>query len=114
VVKFLLFFAALVGGGWYYFKPLPPGKGANADAGKRAATVILRTVETYRGATGVYPMHLEDLIPDYLSSIPRLSNGSQFEYERLGWNYKLTFNYTNPLPVHCNYMPATKWECEWF
>jgi hypothetical protein len=113
-VKFLLVLAALCGAGWYYLKPQPPGKGPNADAGKRAAVPILRTLENYRGEHGAYPMSLEDLIPSYLAGIPRLSNGSSWDYTRLGANYKLTFNYTNPLPVHCSYHSATKWECSWF
>lgn len=113
-MKFLLVLAALCGAGWYYLKPQPPGKGPNADAGKRAAVPILRTLENYRGEHGAYPMSLEDLIPSYLAGIPRLSNGSSWDYTRLGANYKLTFNYTNPLPVHCSYHSATKWECSWF
>jgi len=113
-VKFLLIVGIIAGAAWYHFKPLPPGKGPAADGGKRAATVILRTIENYRGARGYYPGSLEDLVPEFLAGIPTLSNGSRFEYLRLGMNYKLTFNYESPLPVHCSYMPTTQWSCEWF
>jgi len=113
-VKFLLVLCALAAGAWYYLKPLPPGVGPNADAGKRSATVILRTLENYRGDHGAYPVSLEDLIPSYLAGVPKFANGSSFDYVRLGLTYKLTFNYTNPLPVHCSYQPAAKWSCEWF
>lgn len=113
-MKFLLVLIALAAGAWIYLKPLPPGKGPNAQAGMRASGVIIQTVENYRGAHGMYPLTLSELVPEYLSGVPRLSNGSEIEYERLGGNFKLTFNYTNPLPVHCSYSPGVKWQCEWF
>ena len=113
-MKMLLVLALLLGGAWTYFKPLPPGKGPNAAAGMRAGTAILRTLESFRGSRGVYPLSLEDMVPEYLSGLPRLSNGSSWEYQRLGGSFKLTFNYANPLPVHCSYEPGTKWACEWF
>jgi hypothetical protein len=113
-VKFLLVLASIAGMTWYYLKPLPPGVGPNADAGKRAATAILRSLESYRGDHGMYPETLEELMPAYLSKRPMLSNGRRFSYQRIVSNYKLTFNYTNPLPIHCSYEPARKWYCEWF
>lgn len=114
-MKLVLFLAALAAGAWFYFGPLPtPGQGPNAAAGMRAGNAIVQTMEGYRSARGVYPMSLEEMVPEYLAGLPRLSNGSSFEYQRLGATFKLTFNYTNPLPVHCNYEPATKWECSWF
>lgn len=113
-VKFLIIMAALIGGAWYYYKPLPPGKGPEADAGKRAATVILRTLENYRGDRGAYPEELDQLVPDYLGKVPRLSTGRIFEYQRITYTYRLTFNYASPFPVHCTYRPETKWACEYF
>jgi hypothetical protein len=113
-MKFLLVLAAIAVAAWVYLKPLPPGQGPNAQAGMRASAAIIQTVESYRSARGVYPLNLSDLVPEFLSGVPHLSNGSEIEYERLGANYKLSFNYTNPLPVHCNYSPGSKWQCEWF
>lgn len=113
-MKMVVVIAALLAGAWLYFKPLPPGKGPNAAAGMRAGATIVQVLEGYKSSHGVYPMNLTDLMPDYLAGVPHLSNGSSFEYERLGANFKLTFNYTNPLPVHCSYEPATRWACEWF
>jgi hypothetical protein len=112
-MKFMLVLGAIIGAAWIYFKPLPPGKGPAAEAGKRASAVLIQTVENYRTARAVYPMVLDDLIPDYLSRLPHLSNGSEIDYTRLGATYKITFSYTNPLPVHCSYQPGKKWECEW-
>ncbi len=114
-MKLLLFIVGLGAGAWFYFGPLPaPGQGPNAAAGKRAGDALVRTMEGYRSARGVYPMSLEELVPEYLAGLPRLSNGSSLEYQRLGPSFKLTFNYTNPLPVHCSYEPATRWDCSWF
>jgi hypothetical protein len=113
-VRFLFVLAVTLGATWYYHKPLPPGKGPSADAGKRQATVVLRGLESYRGDHGAYPEDLEALVPEYLSKLPLLSNGSPFDYQRLGANYRLTFNYTNPFPIHCTYEPATRWDCDWF
>ncbi|MBK7349462.1 MAG: hypothetical protein IPI92_06315 [Gemmatimonadetes bacterium] len=113
-MKMLVVLAALLAGGYLFYKPLPPGKGPNAAAGMRAGGTIVQVLEGYRSSRGMYPQSLEDMVPEYLAGVPHLSNGSSFEYERLGANFKLTFNYTNPLPVHCSYQPATRWACEWF
>jgi hypothetical protein len=112
-MKFLLIMGALIAGAWFYLKPLPPGKGPDADAGKRAATAILRTLENYHGEKGYYPEELDYLVPDYLQRLPRLGAGRVFEYQRLNTTYRLTFNYASPLPVHCTYRPETRWRCEW-
>jgi hypothetical protein len=113
-MKYLLVLAVLAAAAWFYFKPLPPGKGPDADHGKRVAGALIQTLESYRSARGLYPPDLDDLVPDYLSGVPVLGNGSSFSYTRLGANYKLSFNYSNPLPVHCIYEPTTHWSCEWF
>jgi hypothetical protein len=113
-MKFLLVIAVLIAVAWFYFKPLPPGKGPNAEAGMRSAARVMQAIESYHSARGLYPAGMTDMIPEYLTGVPHLSNGSTFEYERLGARYKLTFNYTNPLPVHCSYESGKRWECEWF
>ena len=115
-MKFMLVVALLAGCAWYVVKTqLPqPGQGPEAVAGKRASNAVLQAAENYHSATQVYPQGLEDMIPEYLSAMPHLANGVSIEYQRLGPTYKLTFNYRNPLPVHCSFEPATKWECEWF
>ena len=112
-MKFLLVIAVVVGAAWYYLKPLPPGQGPEADHGKREASALISAIESYRSAHGLYPATLEDMIPDYLAGVPHLRNGSSYEYERISQRYQLTFNYTNPLPVHCTY-GSGKWACAWF
>jgi hypothetical protein len=113
-MKFLFVLAILAGAGWYFYRPLPPGQGVEAEAGKKAAGRVVSMVESYRSARGVYPVDLDDLIPDYSAGVPQMPNGRPYGYERLGDRFQLTFNYTNPVPVHCTYEPATKWACEWF
>lgn len=113
-MKFLLVLAVLVAVGWYYFKPLPPAKGPEAAKGMRVAGVVAGAIESYRSARSMYPLSLDDLVPDYLTSVPVMAHGSSLEYQRIGANYKLTFGYANPLPVHCSMQAGTKWACEWF
>lgn len=113
-MKILLVLVILGAVGWYYLKPLPPGKGPEAAKGMRATSAVQSAIEAYHSARGVYPLALDDVTPEFLAGVPHLSNGSVPEYQRLGASYKLTFNYANPFPVHCTISPGTKWECEWF
>ncbi len=113
-MKFILVLAILAAVGWYYFKPLPPGKGPDAAKGMRVSNQVVGSIEAYKGAHQMYPSTLDEMVPEFLAGAPHMSNGSTLEYQRLGASYKLTFNYANPLPVHCSISPGKKWECEWF
>jgi hypothetical protein len=114
-MKFMLVLGALIAAAWFYFKPLPPGEGPVAVSAMRASSGVLDAIESYRSARGMYPGTMEDMVPEYLGRVPRLKNGANLEYHRLGSNYQLTFNYTNPLPVHCTHDPkqTKRWACEW-
>ena len=49
----------------------------------RNAASVIQACERYRQANGVYPEHLSELVPSYLSRIPRAKycwERSQFEY----------------------------------
>lgn len=113
-MKFVIVLVVIGAVGWFYLKPLPPGKGPDAAKGIRVSNVVVQAIESYHSAHNLYPVTLDDLTPDFLGGVPHLSNGSTLEYQRLNQRYKLTFNYANPLPVHCSYEPGKKWECEWF
>jgi hypothetical protein len=113
-MKFLLIMGLAIGAGWYYLRPNPPGTGPEAQAAERAGQTYLDAIERYHAERGGYPLSLDDLVPDYLASRTHRSNGTEPEYQRLGASYKLTVNYTNPLPVHCAWQPGTRWVCEWF
>jgi hypothetical protein len=113
-MKLLLVLAILAGAAWFYFKPKAPGHGPEAQAAERSAQPYLEALERWHSERGGYPLSLDDLIPDYLSGHLHQANGAEPEYERLGATFKLTVNYTNPLPVHCSLRPGTSWACEWF
>lgn len=113
-MRYLVVLAILVAVAWHFYHPLPPGQGPEAEEGKRAAGKVVMMIQAYREAKGVYPIELDDLVPDYSAGVPHMTNGRPYGYERIGDRFQLTFNYTNPAPVHCTYEPGTKWECEWF
>jgi len=48
-----------------------------------------------------------------MPAVPQQINGHPILYEIRPDGYQLTFSYADPLPVHCTYMPATKWKCGW-
>jgi hypothetical protein len=116
-MKFLIVLAALIGGAWLYFKPLPPGQGPVAQSAMRTSSAVVSAVESYRSTRGMYPFTLDDLVPEFMGRVPALKNGARLSYERFGASYKVTFNYTNPLPVHCSHESTTPvakpWACEW-
>lgn len=114
-MKFMLVVAAIIAAAWFYFKPLPPGQGPVAASAMRSSSGIVNAIEAYRSSKGMYPGSLEEMVPDYLGGLPHLKNGATLEYQRLGANYELTFNYTNPIPVHCTHKSTEhkSWECEW-
>lgn len=114
-MKFLLVVGVLLAVAWHYFKPLPPGQGPVAAAAMRTSSGIVGAIESYRSARGMYPGSFDDMVPDFMGAVPRLKNGATLEYQRFGNNYKLTFNYTNPLPVHCSHEATDRkpWTCEW-
>jgi hypothetical protein len=113
-MRVLIIVGLLAAGLWYYFKPQAPGKGPDAMKGMRISSGVMQAIESYRSARSVYPPSLDELVPEFLGGMPHFSNGSSLEYQRLGATYKLTFNYANPLPVHCSIAPGQKWQCEWF
>jgi hypothetical protein len=113
-MKFLLVLVILGAVGWHFYKPPPPGVGPKAEAGKRVSNGMIQAIESFRSERGVYPEDLEDLVPDFVTKVPTFSNGSQLDYQRSGATYQLSFNYSDPVPVHCSYQPGAKWACEWF
>lgn len=91
----------------------------NATEGsKKAAYEIIKALERYRNEKGEYPEKLEELVPQYLTQIPKdKSKRPFFKYcdfyycksERIDNYFTLTF----PLPswMLCTYDSATKkWE----
>ena len=90
-----------------------PGTGGRARVGVSRAGPLGNAVEAYRSAHGGYPASLEDLVPDFVGSIPHEIDGHPIIYERHGSSYGLTFSYMSPLPTHCTITPARTWTCAW-
>ncbi len=51
------------------------------------AKIIIQALDAYRNSTGEYPVELDQLIPDYLESIPDPQWGTnEWEYNRANWD----------------------------
>lgn len=114
-MKFMLVLAGLIAGAWFYFKPLPPGQGPVAASAMRTGSAVVGAIESYKSNRGMYPFTLDEMVPEFLGAVPKLKNGATLEYSRIGADYKIQFNYTNPLPVHCSHegKETKAWTCEW-
>ncbi|MFN8654621.1 MAG: hypothetical protein U0133_22160 [Gemmatimonadales bacterium] len=112
-MKFMLVVAIIAGVCWYYFKPLPPGKGPEAQHAMRVGSMVVQAAENYRSARRSLPLNLAEMVPEFLTAIPHIKMGG-VSYERLGANYKVTVSYSDPIPKHCSMMMGTRWTCEWF
>ncbi|HKV76126.1 MAG TPA: hypothetical protein VJN95_16530 [Gemmatimonadales bacterium] len=112
-MKTLLLILIIVAGAYYYLSQQKPGVGPKADAGFRVAAPIISAINQFRDAKSGPPGILMELVPEYLPSIPRQINGHPILYQIRPDGYELTFSYADPLPVHCTYMPKTKWKCGW-
>ena len=57
-------------------------KGQIAHAGDTTAKInIQRAIDTYQAENGRYPASLEELVPDYLASLPSRPDGSPYGYD---------------------------------
>jgi hypothetical protein len=112
-MKTFLLLVLIIAGAAYYATREKPGSGAKARTGMSRAAPLISAVEAYRTAHSVYPPSLEDLVPDFVGSIPHEINGHPILYERHGSTYDLTFSYLGPLPTHCTFTPAKNWGCGW-
>ena len=89
----------------------PPGVGAKAERGYAACEPIITALEQVRAETGEYPAALEELVPEYLASIPRTVNDQPLEYAKTPAGFSLTFRYLGPGMNWCVYTPADGWDC---
>jgi hypothetical protein len=65
----------------------------NAQANKTAAQTVVSALKNYKAATGRFPPSLQQLIPKYLPSLPKLSGSTTWSYqvEPDGANFILTY-----------------------
>ena|SRR5947209_5823396 len=107
----------------------PPGKGAKARSGYRAAAPVISALERFHRTHGEYPAELAELVPAYLPDRKELLfrgrvqpinapgfnatiREEEFVYRRHADTYTLEFSYTGPGMNHCTYDSQTRtWHC---
>ncbi len=112
-MKFMAVVAVILGALWYFYKPLPPGKGPDAQHAMKIGNMVVQAAENYRTDRRNLPLNLAELVPQYLPSVPHIKMGG-VSYERLGASYQVTVSYSDPVPKHCTMQMGTRWKCEWF
>jgi hypothetical protein len=112
-MKTLLLIVLILAGAYFYLSKQKPGVGPKAEAGFRASAPIISAIDQFKTVKNGPPGILSELTPEYLPTVPREINGHPILYTIRPDGYELTFSYADPLPVHCTYMPSTKWKCGW-
>jgi hypothetical protein len=111
----------------------PPGKGAKAAAGYRAAVPVIDVLEKFRSEQNHYPATLDELVPNYLPDFKAFLVGNKVEplhsphahaeaslyrpgdssldsfwYRRDNDSFGLMFRYAGPGMNSCSYDSKTK------
>jgi len=89
-----------------------------AKQGFIAYNPLILALDKYNSETNKYPEKLEELIPDYLSTLPKSPTPprpSNVEYIKLDTGYQLIFHYGGPGMNICKYSSDSKaWSCSGF
>ena len=86
-----------------------------AVEGRELYAPLLAAIERYRKQHSVYPESLVDLSPEFIESIPALTNeaGPTLpEYRRVDDRFELMFQYFGPGMNWCTYSPDIAWRCD--
>ena len=89
----------------------PPGVGEKADRGYAVSAPIINALEQYKYEKGAYPDSLDELVPDYLTSIPSEVNDNPLAYKKTDESFSLSFYYLGPGMNACTYTPENAWRC---
>ena len=89
----------------------PPGVGEKADRGYAVSAPIINALEQYKSEKGTYPDSLDELVPDYLTSIPTEVNDNPLAYKKNSDSFSLSFYYLDPGMNACTYTPENAWRC---
>jgi len=91
----------------------PPGVGEKAERGYAVCNSIIEALEQYKTSEGVYPASLDELVPDYASSVPTEVNDQPIVYSKGGDSFSLSFGYIGPGMNICTYSTEEggKWHC---
>lgn len=88
-----------------------PGEGEGAIRGYEICVPIITALEEYRKANKEYPDSLDELVPDYLASVPASVHGEPIIYTKQDEAYTLSFSYSGPGNNVCIYTPEHGWQC---
>lgn len=89
----------------------PPGVGEKAEQGYAASEPVIAALDEFKAANGIYPESLAELVPDYLSAVPRKNNVLDFSYRKSAESYEFSFHYVGPGMNTCTYTPEEGWHC---
>lgn len=107
----LLFVAILALTACKLFTVDPPGVGEKAELGYAVCDPIISALDQYKADKGEYPESLDELLPDYLSSVPTEVNNEPIYYKKVDRSFTLSFHYIGPGTNTCTYTPEDKWHC---
>lgn len=89
--------------------------GPGVQAGQEQAGELLIALRQYKNDTGQYPFDLNQLVPTYLSALPRPAWRSSYEYELQadGKEFTLSFEVGRNMDGdYCKYYSQTQvWQC---
>jgi hypothetical protein len=72
---------------------------------------IITALEEYHKANKAYPDSLDELVPDYLASVPAGVQGDPILYAKQDQTYTLSSSYSGPDNNVCIYAPEHGWQC---
>lgn len=83
--------------------------GPTPTQGQERAEALLAALEQHRQGTGTYPEKLRDLVPDYLSAVPRAAWRYPYRYETDArrTEYVIFFTQGNDTDNICGYSSRT-------
>lgn len=86
-------------------------------SGFEIGQTIIQAIDSYFKDVGRYPDKLDDLVPNYISEIPKTITDQEYEYflanpeiENL-FTYRLSFVVSLKLNTGCSYFFPGGWEC---
>jgi hypothetical protein len=85
--------------------------------GQSKGDLLVKLVDDYYRDFGKHPEHLDNLVPAYISEIPKTLSGKEFSFEQIeGDIYYLSFPVTNKeLRTICSYIKRLeRWDCSVF
>lgn len=75
-------------------------------ASQERGSEVVRAIEAFRGAAGVYPVGLYELTPEYLTELPLPKAGERYwryETDRAGARFSLSFAFDAHQYPSCHY-----------